>query len=349
MRECERHQEPTAPAKPVVWGLCCALLAILLLGTLRADDAENRHAAIQRGLDYLNRLAADDRNFDDFSSDLLWCFYFIAQTDRDPAMRALGMRTARQMAERWRERHRHVPPNAEPFDLQQLAMAAYVADRLGRRDPAFKNELRRAARRFSAIDNYGFDPEREPPPYSRTDRYALWLDALIRSYAGEIYGMRLGAGYASVVKWAPCMRPYEGHDDDTEFDAFYSVTHFVYTLDHYNQQTVAPLLLPDEIAFVRRKLRQAIDEGDPEMVGEALDTLKHVGAENDPLVPEGMRYLVSTQRADGAWADEDDDLYTHFHSVWTSIDGLRDYRQGGRVRRLPRLVSPSRCRTFASR
>src|SRR5262249_45444076 len=155
---------------------------------LHADDAENRRAAIQRGLDYLNRLAADDKNFDQFSPDLLWCFYFIAQTDGDPAMRAMGRRTARQMAQRWRKRHRHVPRNAGPFDLQQLAMAGYVADRLGFHDPAFKAELRRAARRFSAADNYGFDPSREPPPYKRDDRYALWLDALIRSYAGDIYG-----------------------------------------------------------------------------------------------------------------------------------------------------------------
>ena len=117
-----------------------------------------------------------------------------------------------------------------------------------------------------------------------------------------------------------------------------------------DHRRLEPALLPDEIKFVREKLRKAMhEENDPEMVGEALDTLKHIGAENDPLVLEGVRYLISTQRADGTWADEDDDLYTHFHSVWTSIDGLRDYREGGRVTRLPHMVSAAQCRAFAGR
>ena len=321
-----------------------------LLGSLRAGEVEDRRAAIQRGLDYLDRLVADDANFDQVSSDLLWCFYFIAQNDADAGMRAMGMRKARQLAQRWRARHPHVPADASPFDIQQMAGAAYVADQMGLRDASFRAELHRAAARFSAAENFQFDPSREPPPYKRDDRYALWLDALIRSYTGKISGILLGARYADVAQWAPCMRPYTGHDEDMEFDAFYAATHLIYTIDDYNLRSVAPRLLPAEIGFVRDKLRKALEgEDDPELVGEALDTLKHSGLRDDPLVTEGMRYLVATQRADGTWADDDADLYTHFHSVWAAIDGLRDYRAGGRVRRLPHMVSAAQCAAFAGR
>ena len=78
-------------------------------------------------------------------------------------------------------------------------------------------------------------------------------------------------------------------------------------------------------------------EDDPEMVGEALDTLKAAGFENDPEVQKGMQYLIKNQRPDGAWAGNQDDVYTEYHSAWTGIDGLRDYRFHGQVTKLPRM------------
>jgi hypothetical protein len=122
-----------------------------------------------------------------------------------------------------------------------------------------------------------------------------------------------------------------------EFDIFYAITHLIYTLDRYNERRIAARLLPDEYVFLRRKLKQAIAEDDPEIVGESLDCLKSAGLERDPDVLAGEQYLISAQRPDGSWVEDPDDPYTVFHAAWTGIDGLRDYRFHGKVRRMPVL------------
>ena len=145
----------------------------------------------------------------------------------------------------------------------------------------------------------------------------------------------MGAHYCDVLKWLPRFHPYEGDDDDLQFDSFYVTTHVIYTLNRYHERRIAPALLPTEFEFLRRRLSEAIEDEDPEMVGETLDCLKAAGFENDPQVKKGMAYLVSSQRADGTWAGDVDHIYTEYHSAWTSIDGLRDYRCRGVVTKLP--------------
>ncbi len=174
-------------------------------------------------------------------------------------------------------------------------------------------------------------------------RYDTWSGALITTYFGDAYGVRLGAPYRDVIKWLPSLRPFDGHDEDTEFDAFYAVTHVIYTLNRYHEHRIAPALLQEELRFLRRKLDEAITDEDPEMVGEALDCLKAAGFENDPQVKKGIDYLISSQLADGAWVEEEGDEYTAYHSAWTGIDGLRDYRFHGMVKKIPgnpRSASP---------
>jgi hypothetical protein len=147
-----------------------------------------------------------------------------------------------------------------------------------------------------------------------------------------------------VVRWLPRLRPYTGYDGDTEFDIFYSVTHVIYTLNRYHERRVAASLLPQEFRFIRRKLAEAMVSNDPEMVGEALDCLKAAGLERDPQVAKGIEYLVLTQRPDGTWGDDDDDVYTAYHAAWTAIDGLRDYNFHGWVTRLPGTITPPSAR-----
>ena len=49
-------------------------------------------------------------------------------------------------------------------------------------------------------------------------RYAVWVDALICTYMGERYGIKLGASFADVIKWLPAMRPYPAYDDEDNED-----------------------------------------------------------------------------------------------------------------------------------
>src|SRR5438046_10263270 len=117
---------------------------------------------------------------------------------------------------------------------------------------------------FTAQDYFGFDPAVEPPARDVPEEcacgvlnsrglrrcreckrhlvmmspYTVWQDALIRSYIGERYGVRLGARYADAIKWLPTMRPYpqsDGGNEDDFYGAVYAVTHVTYTLNGYSR------------------------------------------------------------------------------------------------------------------
>jgi hypothetical protein len=310
------------------------LIVCLSCSALPASSIEDRHAAIERALEFIHKTALSESNFDRYGSDLLWCFYSISHTSRDTQLASEAARIGRELAARWRASHRHVPPNASAIDIYKLVLGAYASDRLGLPDAQFKRELRKASLRFTARDYLGFDPQKPPPP-DHPKRYDIFTDALIRSYFGDAYGIPLGAHYRDVVRWLPRLRPYDGFDDDTEFDAFYSVTHLVYTLDRYHENSISASLLPEEFRFLKRKLNDAIDEEDPEMIGEAIDCLKAAGLENDPQVEKGIEYLIATQRPEGSWAGDNNDVYTAYHSAWTGIDGLRDYHYRRQIKSLP--------------
>jgi hypothetical protein len=325
-----------APLHRVLRGLfCLAVIAGVGSEPLHSGSLETRKAAINRALHFIYKTAADEAQFAEHGHDLLWCFYSISHTSSDPELSQTAARMGRELARRWRQSHQHVPLHATAMDIYRLIAGAYAADRLGLPDPQFKAELLKAVPRFTAKDYLGFDAAHGPPNLDDPKRYDKFTDALIRSYFADTYGVRLGASYREVVRWLPLLRPYTGYDEDTEFDIFYTVTHVVYTLDGYHERRIAPSFLPQEFQFIRRKLEEAMLNEDPEMVGEGLDCLKAAGFENDPQVAKGMRYLISSQRPDGTWGDDDDDVYTAYHAAWTAIDGLRDYHFHGRVTRMP--------------
>jgi hypothetical protein len=139
------------------------------------------------------------------------------------------------------------------------------------------------------------------------------------------------------------MRPYPNrsrHGDGLDFYwSIYAVTHVVYTLNDYSAYQLSPSWLPDEYAFLKRNLTEAIKMEDPEALGEFLDCLKSFGlAENHPLIRKGLDYLLSCQNSDGSWGEPNaDDIYVRFHSTWTAIDGLREYNWRGKRLSFQRL------------
>lgn len=332
----QMRQESFSHHGRVRWLVLCfvVVLGASVIGS--AGEMEDRRVAIRRGLNFIYSVGSNDQNLEDYGSDLLWCFYSVWHTSSDRELSESAARMGRELARRWRKLNSHVPPQTTAGNIYRMVLGAYAADGLGVRDPGLKAELREAVRRFNTKDFLGFDAALEPPDQN-DNRYDVWSGALITSYFGDAYGVRLGARYRDVLKWMPCLRPYDGHNEDVDLDAFYAVTHVIYTLNRYSERKIAPSLLPDEFAYLRHKLTDAMKEDDPEMVGEALDTLRAAGFENDPEVEKGMEYLIKNQRPDGAWAGDEDDVYTEYHSAWTGIDGLRDYRFRGQITKLPRM------------
>ena len=85
---------------------------------------------------------------------------------------------------------------------------------------------------------------------------------------------------------------------------------------------------PQEFAYLKANLTQAIRDRDAETLGEYMDTLQAFGLTfSDPLIQKGVDYLLSTQNSDGSWGDlHDPDVYGRYHTTWTSLGGLQSFR-----------------------
>lgn len=317
--------------------------------------------AVKRGLAFIQTVARDRKGFEENGFDLVWCFCSIAQTSADPEIRDLARRFGREQALRWRAAHPRVDAGAGTDDLYQLVAGSHAAECLGVRNEAMRKSLTQAVQRMKPEEMFRFDPRNEAPPgdipklcskcgrqnargsrkcsacgteLEWRDRYAIWCDAIIAAYSAEVYGVRFGASLSDVLQWAPDMRPYPaaGRSEQSLYDhAVYAVTHFVYAMNGYSHYRLRPEWFPQEFKFLRSNIRQAIGTHDPEALGEYIDTLKSFGlTEADAEMGVGIRYLLAHQNADGSWGDPaDPDLYNRYHTTWTAIDGLREYRWHG--------------------
>jgi hypothetical protein len=332
-------------------------LAIAVAG-LAASGPSDRKQAIERGLRFIYRTACDQKNFADFGEDYLWCLYSIGATSRDPDLARLALSMGRERAAFWQREHPALPSHANAEELSNLLFGAYASEKLRLPDERLKEQIRQAAPLHPVADYLAFDPAREPPPgdvpnpcrrcskmsprgaticrhcgapLTMRSRYDILCDALVTTYTGDRYGVTLGAPYSAVVRWLPALRPYRGRESGANpeyYDIVYAVTHVVYTQNDYSLFRLSPRSLPDEFAFLKSNLSEAIALRDPETMGELLDCLKSFGlTKDDPLLRTGTDYLLSSQNPDGSWgAMKTDDMYLRYHPTWTAVDGLRDYK-----------------------
>ncbi|HYH83941.1 MAG TPA: hypothetical protein VEX60_00575 [Pyrinomonadaceae bacterium] len=321
----------------------------------------DRRRAVRRGLRFIYRTALDENNFEQYGSDYLWCFYTVGESVSDAGLRRTARRMGVERARRWRRTHRSLPEGATAQEVSDFAFGSDAADSLGLRDDKLKEQIRLAASRFTARDFLLFDPASEPPPSdvpdecefdkARNERGAttcrrcgrplkmrtradVWYDALITAYVGDRFGVRLGADYGEVLKLLPTLRPYRGHEGGANaefYDTVYAVTHVVYTLNDYGQRSLSPSLLPDELEFLRANLREAIAQGDADMLGEFMDSLRAFGlTDRDDEIRAGMEYLLARQNADGSWGDVSErDIYLRYHPTWNGVAALSNYAWRG--------------------
>ena len=318
--------------------------------------AADRARAIRRGLRFLDRVTKVPENLATYGDDFLWCFYSLSATATDPWLRREAAAIGRERARQWRRANPRVPPDADADAVAALVSGSHSADCLGVRDDAMKPALVEAARRFGPLDYFYFDPatgvipDHVPQaceacnatnsraalkcaacatPARRFTRYELFTDALITTFSGDRYGVRLGASLSEVTALLAHLRPHRGAEGGRNgdfIDIAYAITHLVYALNDYGRYRLRPEWFPDEFAYLKENLAYLIERDDPETMGEFIDTLKAFGmTERDPLIRSGMAFILSRQHADGSWGERDDDAYTPYHATWTAINGLMDY------------------------
>ena len=241
---------------------------------------------------------------------------------------------------------------------------------MGVRFPALKHRLRREAKRFEARDYLWFNPAREAPPADvpepcacgatsprRTRRCVnpecrlklepmsplrLWTLSLTSAFCGDRNGVPFGIRFEDMMRWLPQMRGYQPPRNGVApfYDSVYAISHVVYTLNDYGVWLLDPRLLPHEYEFLVEHLESALMIGDPDMVGEFLDSLRAFGLDhNDAHIAVGIEFLVASQNRDGSWGPQEPDLqYPRFHATWAALDGLRDFAWRGYGLSYPRLA-----------
>lgn len=328
--------------------------------------AAERAAAVRRGMEFIYQTSLSPKNFKAFGSDYLWCFYGNSVVSTDADFSAMCRRIGLERAAVWRQTHSILPPHPDVDLLCDFAFGSMTADLLGLKDERLKYQIRQAVPRLTTIDFLGFDPLREAVPADipkacakckainvrgaklchqcgsalvMTSRFDVYFDALVTAYSGNIYGMRFGADYADVIQHLPSLRPYptSTRSNNAFFSVAYAVTHVVYTMNDYGYYRLRPEWFADEYNYLRAHFPMVVDSKDPETLGEFLDTLRAFGAgDNDPMIRDGIEYLLAHQNPDGSWGDPNlDDVYIRYHTTWTSIGGLLDYAWHGERVRFP--------------
>ena len=284
-----------------------------------------RLRAVSRALRLLYKLACRGSTFTKYGGHLLPAFFFIATTTGNAAIRRQARQMGRERARHWISRWNRTRRQLNARTVLAEVFASYAVEQFGIRHGRIRRELQTAVASYTPRELLGFDPQ-DP-----RIKYEAWYCALFSTYFCERHGIKLGVRYIDVLNQLPKLRPYPKPGTRNYHDSIYAVTHIVYTINYYNRSRLSPGLLPHEFTFLRASMPWALERAEADTIGEIIDSLAAFGvADTDPLMVKGRTFLLENQRADGGWGDEDDD-YGRFHSVWTGIDGLRDYawRGGG--------------------
>jgi len=313
--------------------------------------------AARRGLELLRQLAGRNSTFAKYGGHLLLAFYFIAATSRDAALRRRALTAGRERARYWKRQWYRRRRRFDAAMVMDEIGASYAAEQLGVPHRRIRCDIEAAAARYPAQELLGFDPRSGAIPrnvpedcecgagneagrrrcrkcrrrLTNRSRYEVWYYALINVYFCERFGLALPVGYADVINLLPALRPYPRPGSRHYRDAVYAVTHIVYTLNNYNRSRLPPPLLRRERAFLKASMAWAIKRREADTVAEIVDSLAGCSVDDaDARMRSGRAFILAQQREDGGWGDEDHD-YGRFHSVWTCIDGLRDYAWRGRA------------------
>jgi hypothetical protein len=232
-------------------------------------------------------------------------------------------------------------------------IACHAATKLGMSTSAMRQDLRSAMRAWTPDELLYYDPRIAPPPddvpedcrcgrenpqgqrrcaachrhLDACSRYEIWYYALMAAFFCEHQRMPLRVSVVDILRQVVVLRPLPTPDSADFYQGIYAVTHLVYALTHYGRWRLCGDLVPEERRFLRSALDWAISQQQPDTVGEIVDSLVTLGVDDgDPMLGRARAFLLEAQEPDGGWGDENGDDYARFHTVWTGLDGVREYR-----------------------
>src|SRR5437588_9770504 len=109
-----------------------------------------RRLAIQRGMEFIYRVAKRREHFAEYGSDLLGCFHYISLTSKDASLRRMTREMGRERARRWRRDNPRLPRDADADTIIDLIHGTLAATGLGVPDGVFDRQIRKAVADFTA-------------------------------------------------------------------------------------------------------------------------------------------------------------------------------------------------------
>ena len=136
---------------------------------MSAVSSSSRRIAVRTGVQYLCRLAHQEKFLRENGPDFLFCLQHLSSIVSESATAKLAHATGRQCARDWRRLNGRLPRCLPPEDIVQLSWGSYSATALGESHPRYDELLHEAAARYSAVDYFGYDPANESPPHDVPD------------------------------------------------------------------------------------------------------------------------------------------------------------------------------------
>jgi len=318
----------------------------------RGAVAENaRRQAVGRALELLYAVSLTDSVFSAYDGHLMLAFALIGTTSRDPVLSQRAVEMGRNRALHWVRQWPLIQRSLNVDTVLQQVIACDASQRLGVASKHIARDLRTLMNGYSTAGLLYFDAAVEQAPddipedcgcgypnvrgcqsctgcrraLQTRSRYEVWYYALTSAYFCRRQAMPVQVRTEDIMRHLVHLRPYPEPGAPDHYQAIYAASHTVYVLNDYGRARLSPRLLPLEKDFLERNMSWALDQGEPDTVGEIIDSLLALGVPaSDRLIVAGRSLLLDTQQADGGWGDEADD-YGRFHTLWTAIDGLREH------------------------
>lgn len=286
--------------------------------------------AVRRGLEAIVVESAKPASFAELPADFLFCFHVLSTNCADPVVSKRAQQAGRAAARAWQKSqpvNRSAIKALSPGALYQLADTSYAASCLGVDQRGRLELLKQAARAIPPQRFFGFDPIAGDPRTVPGNLYDTFCDALITAFVSEHY-VPFGASLAQITRWAPLLRPYRWEGEEEFIAVSYAITHLVYVLNGYGAAQLDPAWLPAEHQFLLAHFARVRASQDVETLSEYMDCLRTFGHSlEEPILSEAAAFLLRSQNPDGSWGQSSEtDPYVRFHSTWTALGALMDYR-----------------------
>src|ERR1700692_1736115 len=100
-------------------------------------------ATVRRGFKFLCQATENRDFFDEYTGDILWCFYCISATAGDGLLRNRALNTGVRLAKRWYASNRELPCCDTANEVLAYMAIVDTAARMGVRRPRIESHIRK--------------------------------------------------------------------------------------------------------------------------------------------------------------------------------------------------------------